>query len=129
MIIKIDMNSDTPVYRQITNQILLGAASGKIKPGEKLPTVRNLAADIGVNPMTVSKAYSELKSGGIILADRRKGAVLNPSAEASCLLAEEFEKQALRLALSAKEGGISKDAVTKIFNDAANRVYEGKGES
>ena len=53
---------------------------------------------------------------------------MNPSAEASCLLAEEFEKQALRLALSAKEGGISKDAVTKIFNDAANRVYEGKGE-
>ncbi len=60
MILHIDMSGDTPIYQQIRDQIGYGVASGKLEIGERLPTVRQLAADIGVNPMTVNKAYNLL---------------------------------------------------------------------
>lgn len=61
MIIELDMSSDTPIYVQLRNQIVKGIGKGEIQPGEKLPTVRQLAADAGVNTMTVNKTYQILK--------------------------------------------------------------------
>ena len=61
MIIELDMSSDTPIYVQLRNQIVKGIGKGEIQPGEKLPTVRQLAADAGVNTMTVN--ISELTEG------------------------------------------------------------------
>ena len=52
MIIELDMSSDTPIYVQLRNQIVKGIGKGEIQPGEKLPTVSQLAADAGVNTMT-----------------------------------------------------------------------------
>lgn len=69
--LQIDMTSEVPIYKQIRDQIVYGAATGALSPGERLPTVRQLAADIGVNPMTVNKAYALLKSEGVIAVDRR----------------------------------------------------------
>ena len=57
MIIELDMSSDTPIYVQLRNQIVKGIGKGEIQPGEKLPTVRQLAADAGVNTMTVNKTF------------------------------------------------------------------------
>ncbi len=74
MIIKLDMSSDTPIYMQLRNQIILGIGSGEIKIGQKLPTVRALAAEIKINTMTVNKTYAILKKEGFILIDRRHGA-------------------------------------------------------
>lgn len=74
MILKLDFSSETPIYLQIRNEIVLGAADGRLKPGEKLPTIRALADEAGVNTMTVNKAYALLKSEGVIVADRRSGA-------------------------------------------------------
>lgn len=64
MIIELDMSSDTPIYVQLRNQIVKGIGKGEIHPGEKLPTVRQLAADAGVNTMTVNKTYQILKNEG-----------------------------------------------------------------
>ena len=77
MILKIDITGDIPIYQQIRNQIVSGVATGHLKAGEQLPTVRQLAGDIGVNPMTVSKAYGLLKEEGVIVMDRRHGAKIN----------------------------------------------------
>ncbi len=74
MILKLDMKSDTPIYLQLRNQIVLNIGEGNYKIGENLPTVRQLAIDIGVNNMTVSKAYGILKKEGFIETDRRNGA-------------------------------------------------------
>ncbi|MBQ8814585.1 MAG: GntR family transcriptional regulator [Lachnospiraceae bacterium] len=74
MILKLDFASEVPIYQQIRNQIVLGVADGQLKPGERLPTIRALADEAGVNTMTVNKAYALLKSEGIIVADRRSGA-------------------------------------------------------
>ena len=80
MIIELDMSSSTPIYVQLRNQIVKGIGKGELKTGEKLPTVRQLASDAGVNTMTVNKAYQILKNEGFIRTDRRLGALCpNPS--------------------------------------------------
>ena len=62
MIIELDMNSSIPIYVQLRNQIVMGIGHGELKPGESLPTVRQLAEDAGVNTMTVNKTYQILKT-------------------------------------------------------------------
>ena len=76
MILHLAFDSDVPIYQQIRNQIVLGIGSGQIAAGEKLPTVRALAEQSGVNMMTVSKAYQLLKQEGYITTDRRSGATV-----------------------------------------------------
>ena len=74
MVICIDEVSEIPIYKQIRNQIVLGISDGRLQPGEQLPTVRALAEEIGINSMTVNKAYALLKQEGYIVTDRRNGA-------------------------------------------------------
>ena len=76
MMLTFDFSSDVPLYMQLRNQIVIGIAEGKLVPGEKLPTIRALADESGINMMTVSKAYQILKQEGYIVTDRRKGAVV-----------------------------------------------------
>jgi len=77
MFLAIDFQSDTPIYMQLKHQIIAGIARGELKEGENLPSVRQLAQDIGINLHTVNKAYSLLKDDKYILMDRRKGAIIN----------------------------------------------------
>lgn len=76
MIMTIDLTSDIPIYMQIKNAIIAGIAAGRLSPGQPIPSVRQLASDIGVNMQTVNKAYSLLKQDGYIEINRRKGAVI-----------------------------------------------------
>ena len=76
MLLKLDFGSDRPIYLQIRDQIVLGVARGELAPGEKLPTIRALAEECGINMMTASKAYQLLKQEGVITTDRRSGAVV-----------------------------------------------------
>lgn len=77
MILNLDFNSDVPIYAQIKEQIIKSIATGDLKLNESLPSVRNMAEEIGVNLHTVNKAYNLLKDEGYINIDRRKGAVVN----------------------------------------------------
>jgi GntR family transcriptional regulator len=61
-----DMGSGVPAYRQIIDQILGGIASGALAPGQQLPTVRQLAVDLAINPNTVVRAYRELEIRGVL---------------------------------------------------------------
>ena len=61
-----DMGSGIPAYRQIIDQILGGIASGALRPGDQLPTVRQLAVDLAINPNTVVRAYRELEIRGVL---------------------------------------------------------------
>lgn len=78
MQIKLDFESDEPIYTQLTQQIIISIAKKELLPGERLPSVRALAADIGINLHTVNKAYQQLKQGGFILIHRQRGVVVNP---------------------------------------------------
>src|SRR5712691_8159728 len=63
---RLDMASGVPVYRQIMDQVMGGMASGALAPGDQLPTVRQLAVDLAVNPNTVVRAYRELEFRGVL---------------------------------------------------------------
>ena len=76
MIIKIDFESDEAIYIQLRNQIIMGIATDRIHEGDSLPSVRQLADNIGINMHTVNKAYTVLKQEGFIKLDRRRGAVI-----------------------------------------------------
>lgn len=76
MFLEIDFSSDEAIYQQLCNQIILGIATDQFVDGEVLPSVRQLAEDIGINMHTVNKAYSVLKQEGFVKVDRRRGAVI-----------------------------------------------------
>ncbi len=78
MLLKLNLESETPIYLQLRNSIIEGIASGQLKEGEALPSVRMMASDLGVNMHTVNKAYQLLKQAGFILIHRQKGVVVNP---------------------------------------------------
>ena len=77
MLIEIDFNSDEAIYVQLTNQIIMGIATSRLREGDPLPSVRQLADTIGINMHTVNKAYSVLRQEGFVTIDRRRGAVVN----------------------------------------------------
>lgn len=73
MLIRIDFESDMPIYAQLRDQIVMGIASGELKPNEALPSVRRMSADIGIHAHTVNKSYAILRDEGYIVIDRRSG--------------------------------------------------------
>lgn len=81
MIVRIDFNSSEAIYMQLRNQIIIGIAQDQIRDGESLPSVRQLADELGVNMHTVNKAYALLRNDGYLKLDRRKGAVVCVSLE------------------------------------------------
>ena len=108
MLLSLDFSGDTPIYQQIRNQIVVGIASGQLKSGDKLPTIRALADEAGVNMMTVNKAYAMLKQEGYITADRRGGTVVAGRAETSGL--SGASEQALRVIIAeAKLSGMTEE--------------------
>ena len=76
MFLEIDFNSEEALYIQLRNQIIIGIATNQFQEGDTLPSVRQLADNIGINMHTVNKAYSVLKQEGFIQLDRRRGAVI-----------------------------------------------------
>jgi GntR family transcriptional regulator len=74
----IDPASGVPFYRQITDQIKYAIARGKLRPGDQLPTVRQLAVDLAINPNTVGKAYSQLEILGILQTQQGSGTFISP---------------------------------------------------
>ena len=70
---RLDLHTGVPVYRQIIDQVRGGMASGALTPGEQLPTVRQLAVDLSINPNTVVRAYRELELGGLLETNQGTG--------------------------------------------------------
>ncbi|MGM8366007.1 GntR family transcriptional regulator [Virgibacillus sp. W0181] len=78
MFVQLDFESDVPIYEQLKNEIIIGIAKKQLLPGERLPSVRALASDIGINLHTVNKAYQQLKQEGFLLIHRQRGVVIHP---------------------------------------------------
>ncbi len=81
---------NVPIFEQIKNQTKQFIHLGVFKPHEKLPSVRNLAADLGINPNTVARAYQELTDEGIIYSLPKKGAFVSDFNEGNHVLKEQF---------------------------------------
>ena len=70
---RLDLQSGVPVYRQIIDQVLGGISAGSLKPGDQLPTVRQLAVDLAINPNTVVRAYRELEIRDVLATHQGTG--------------------------------------------------------
>lgn len=115
MLLTFDFSSPVPLYIQLRNQVVIGIAEGKLKPGEKLPTIRALADESGINMMTVSKAYQLLKQEGYIVTDRRSGDSV--AVKEKVPVARE-SLDALRLNISElRLAGLSREEVIRICSE------------
>lgn len=117
MILVVDPHSGIPVYRQIVDQLKFQVSSGLLSPGDEVPSTRSLSAELGVNPMTISKAYALLETEGLL--ERRPGlpSVVREQCEDS-ERASKTEQLALALrpaALKARQMKLSSDEALDIF--------------
>ena len=104
MLLKLDFSNDVPIYQQIRDQIVVAIASGQLVPGDKLPTIRTLAEEAGINMMTASKAYQLLKTEGYITTGRRDGATVRlPAAGAAPKTVEDLRLKLCELRLAGME--------------------------
>ncbi len=98
---RIDATSGVPFYRQVIDSILIGLSGGALKPGQRLPTVRQAAVDLSINPNTVVRAYRELEIRGIVTTQQGTGTFITPqSAEPSSKEAKEQRRKQLDLLVS-----------------------------
>ena len=92
----LDLHSGVPVYRQLIDQARGGIASGALNPGDQLPTVRQLAVDLQINPNTVMRAYRELELGGLLETHQGTGTfIANKKVQTNTA---ERERQLIQLA-------------------------------
>lgn len=115
-----------PIYLQLRNQIVQGISDGRLAPGEQLPTVRALATEIGINSMTVSKAYQVLKQEGYILADRRSGARVRESFSRQDSLSENNLTLLKQIISEAKISGMT---MTNFIKTCEELYQEEKSDS
>ena len=128
MIVRIDFNSDEALYMQLRNQIIIGIANSEIQEGDNLPSVRELAENIGINMHTVNKAYSILKQEGYVKVDRRKGAVIAVDIDKYKATLELMGEMKVVLAKAICRG-ISKQEAQKIVDEVYSEYGYGDDES
>ena len=118
MNIIISNQSELPIYAQIREQIKEQILSGRITEGETLPSIRQLAKEVGVSVITTTRAYSELEAEGFIAAMQGKGSVVLPTD--NNLLREQYLlriEEGLSTAIeTARTMGMSREELTDIFN-------------
>lgn len=120
MILAINDSSDVPIYLQIRNQIIQGISDGRLPPGEQLPTVRALAMEMGINTMTVSRAYQMLKQEGYILTERRSGARVRSDFPKSSSLSAQNLALLTQIICEARINGLSKET----FLETCSQLYD-----
>ena len=120
MQIRIDNASDRPVYQQIIDQVKRDIALGRIIKNEKLPTVRQLAGQIAINPNTIAKAYRQLEQQGIIVTKAGAGAfVANLDSNLSRAVRKKVISEELeRIAVDAYHMQIDSQTLLEWFNNA-----------
>lgn len=123
----INPNSGDPIYRQLTEQIKRMVAGGQLKAGDELPSVRELAGQYAVNPMTISKAYNLLETEGILTRQRGKPmTIAEQSLQAHSEQARlaQLSAQLTQLALAAKQLQLSKQTVLLALTEYLERVLD-----
>jgi len=119
-LVVIDHRSGVPLYRQIIDQILIAISTEQLQPGAQLPTVRQLAIDVQVNPNTVSRAYRELEIRGVVSTQRGTGTFVaaEPTAARDAALHQaRLEKYCDAISAEAAKMGISLQELVQALED------------
>lgn len=113
-----NLNSDRPIFMQIIEIIQLDIISGKYAPGEKLPSVRDLASEAAVNPNTMQKALSELERNGLVYSQRTSGRFITEDTKMIEKLKSNLAREKIKEFLeNMQKLGISKDETITLITE------------
>lgn len=124
MRIRIDPTSREPIYRQLVEQVERLVAGGELDEGDKLPSVRELAMNLRINPNTVARAYGELEGEGVVVRQRGRGVFIAPRTAG---LTNRQQTELLRgpvddLLLTAWKAGVELEAVLDLLKERAEEL-------
>ena len=126
MLIAIDHHNGIPVFRQIIDQVKFHVVSGLLAPGDELPSTRALSGQLGLNPMTVSKAYSLLEAEGLV--ERRRGRPLTIKPLKDQIVHAEklaqLKPQLTQLATMVRQLGVDRAEVVDLFHSILDTLEE-----
>ena len=124
VVLKVDTASDTPVYRQIVDGLRTMLVGGVFAPGDRFPTVRQLAIDLAVNHNTVAEAYRLLATEGWLELKRHHGArvISRQQQTAKPAARADFLQRVRELAARAAADGLDKEAISRQLNILANEL-------
>jgi len=117
--LQVDPHSGVPVYRQMMDQVRYYVAAGTLRPGDQLPSVRELAQNLRVNPTTVVKAYTELQHEGVIELKQGKGAFIAAHAPKMGEREKEAQlrRQARAFAVEAAQMGVPQAVLLRLLKE------------
>ncbi len=118
MLITVDFVSETPIYIQIYEQIVMAISTGDLIPGESLPSVRRLSQEIGVNIHTVNKTYAILRDEGYINMTRRSGAEVSSTVPDKTFLIPTLSDRLRQLSAQASVHGIDRNEFLHLAEQA-----------
>jgi GntR family transcriptional regulator len=125
-VLTVDPRSGVPIYLQVIEQVKRSVALGILASGEQLPTVKQLALDLTINPNTVAKAYRELERDGVIETSPGRGSFVksNGNAETTKTAATDVARDAIEAAVrEAKSIGLGADDIRALANTAVARWF------
>jgi GntR family transcriptional regulator len=123
MVLRIDPRAHIPPYEQLRAQLAVMVATGHLEPGTRLPTVRDLAAELELAPGTVARAYRELERDGVIVGRGRRGTFVAdepPDSEPLVERRRRLDEAALTFAFAVRQLGATPDAAV----DAVHAAFE-----
>jgi len=126
MIFNIDVASSVPIYAQIIAQVKHAIAAGVLRTGDSLPSLRETATKLRVNPLTVAKAYRELEMNGVVITEHGRGTFVGDN---SPNLGEEYRQEALnqavdRMVVEASQLGASSDVVLFTVRERLKTIFK-----
>ncbi len=126
MILRIDTTDSLPVYAQIVDQIKRAVAAGSIRAGEALPSLRETALKLRINPLTVGKAYKQLEADGLIETRHGLGSfVTADTAPTEAFRRDSLSREIDNLIVDAFHMGVSPNELKDLFDERADAAAEG----
>lgn len=119
--ITINFQSRTPVYQQIYDDIVRLASLGVLKANDKLPPVRTLAVELGVNPNTISKAYKMLEGDGVIYSTVGRGSFISDKLSQTEAIKKEEIKKFKTATIEAYKKGLSGEDMINVIEDVVGK--------
>jgi len=127
MYLRLEYQSGEPIYRQIVEQIKYKVASGQLKAMDRLPSIRDVARQLKVNPRTVVKAYEELEGGGLVVMRQGQGVFITPTQAAPAKTRQKvIEEMARRMLAEASRIGADHKEVLAIVEETVQKMREVK---
>jgi len=126
MHIQIDPNSSRPIIRQVIEQLQWQIVGGRIKPGDRLPSIRELSKQLGINPTTVTRIYSELAASGVVVLRQGQGAFVAESSSRLQRAPDEVHRRVAELActmlVEGLKHGLTKREIDEIVSDEFRKI-------